>query len=507
MWTGSSLVRMRHEGHNEGSNMVITHKIPVASPNSSITLPSISEQHTMLQQLRHQLLPHYRPILQQGAGPIRVMAQMVAELERQCRELNIAEEVMQTEIVNRTIGDVNVRLITECEGEPGGSGDYRMLAEELGIALPNEQLHGYIATGETYLWLRHQMMECERLLLAEHVDLRIYDIHAIGNPILRSWLAEEMQVWGLSATKEQVYLGLGAMDCLNKVLCGLGQMYREQGFTETAILFPEPGFGVPEWQARSYGYRLHTYQTREEDQFKLTAEKLDQILEDDPHIRIIYLTITNNPTTLAYTPDELNALHAVLAKYHETGREVLILADLAYIGTGKPKEDRARMATFTTPGVLQHCIFVSSFSKTHTLTGERFGWVTFGNPAIASAIAPGWSNSMATLPADWQLRFMAYVRLVRIRPWLGEKLRAFYRLRRQRFIAQLQRINEEQHVFERIFIDDDATVYNWSKLRPGEDAFSLFEKTGIAGVPGSGFGYTDDYVRFSIGVIPVPEAP
>ena len=62
-------------------------------------------------------------------------------------------------------------------------------------------------------------------------------------------------------------------------------------------------------------------------------------------------------------------------------------------------------------------------------------------------------------------------------------------------------------MFERIFIDDDATVYNWSKLRPGEDAFSLFEKTGIAGVPGSGFGYTDDYVRFSIGVIPVPEAP
>src|SRR5438094_5925375 len=120
-------------GANEGSNMVITHKIPVDSPGSSNI--SVPEQHARLLQLRHQLLPHYRPILQQGAGPIRVMAQMVAELERQCRELNIAEEVMQTEIVNRTIGDVNVRLITECEGEPGGSGDYRMLAEELGIAL------------------------------------------------------------------------------------------------------------------------------------------------------------------------------------------------------------------------------------------------------------------------------------------------------------------------------------------------------------------------------------
>ena len=111
---------------------------------------------------------------------------------------------------------------------------------------------------------------------------------------------------------------------------------------------------------------------------------------------------------------------------------------------------------------------------------------------------------MASLPSEWQLRFMAYYRLIQDRPWLGNKLRAFYRLRRQRFIAQLQRIDAEQHLFERIYIDDDATVYNWSKLKSGEDAFSFFEKTGIAGVPGSGFGYSDEYVRFSIGVIPVP---
>src|SRR5205823_5721011 len=151
-------------GADEGSIMVITHKTSVDSPNSSITLPSIAEQHTILRQLRHELLLQYRPILQQGAGPIRVMARMVAELEHRCRELNIAEEVMKSEIVNRTIGDVNLRLITECEGEAGGPGDYRMLAEELGVALPNEQLHGYVASGQTYLWLRDQMLECERLL-------------------------------------------------------------------------------------------------------------------------------------------------------------------------------------------------------------------------------------------------------------------------------------------------------------------------------------------------------
>src|SRR5947207_4021399 len=101
-------------GANEGSNMVITHKIPVDSPGSSNTSLSVPEQHAKLRQLRHQLLLHYRPILQQGAGPIRVMARMVAELERQCREFNISDEVMQTEIVNLTKGEVNLGLVTEC---------------------------------------------------------------------------------------------------------------------------------------------------------------------------------------------------------------------------------------------------------------------------------------------------------------------------------------------------------------------------------------------------------
>ena len=111
-------------GANKGGFMVISHNFPVVSPRSSIIDLSTSEQHATLRRLRHQLLLHYRPILQQGAGPIRVMAQMVAELQRQCRELGVSEEVMQTEIVNRTIGDVNLRLVTELS-TVGGRFRYR----------------------------------------------------------------------------------------------------------------------------------------------------------------------------------------------------------------------------------------------------------------------------------------------------------------------------------------------------------------------------------------------
>ncbi len=469
------------------------------------TILSIDEQRSQLRQLRHELLVKYRPLLMKGAGPIRVMARVVAELTQECRQRHFAETLIQAEIVNRTIGDINVRHIIECEGEAGGRGDYRMLADELGVALPGEKLHGYTASGESYLWLRAQMMECEHLLLEQHFDPRIYDIYGVGNPTLRGWLTQEMQQWGISIPVEQLYLSLGAMDGIDKVLRAVHLIYRERGQQEVSILFPEPGFNTPEWQARSYGYQLYHFPTLPEHHFKLTAEQLEQQLNTHPNIRVLYLTITNNPTTFAYTADELNALHAVLRRQRERGHVVYMLADLAYIGTGQPQEDQDRMATFATPDVLRSTIFVSSFSKTHTLTGERFGWVTIGDPTLAPQLTASWTNSMATLPGEWQLRYMAYYRLMQSRPWLGEKLRNFYRLRRQALVRQLQHINEEQHLFAAIYIDDDATVYNWSRLVAGEDAFSLFEKTGIAGVPGSGFGYSDEYVRFSVGVVPVME--
>jgi aspartate/methionine/tyrosine aminotransferase len=451
------------------------------------------------------MVERYRPVIMQGAGPIRVMARMVGELEQQCRDNHIDEEVIQSEIVNRTIGDVNLRRVSECEGITGGPRDYRMLADELGVALPGEQLHGYTASGETYLWLREEMMHCERELLQQHFDVRVYDIPGIGNPLLREWLVEDMQRWGLPVAKEQLYLGMGAMDSTDKVLRAMHQLLRERDGISPAILFPEPGFNVPEWQACSFGYALHHFHTDAEHAFKLTPAELGAWLQQWPDIRLIYLTITNNPTTFAYSADELHALYAVLRPYWEAGRDIYILADLAYIGTSEPAADLQRMETFAVPDVLRHSIFISSFSKSYTLTGERFGHVTIGDLKLAPALGVGWSNSTASLPGEWQLRYMAYYRLIQSRPWLIEKLRTLYRLRRARLIAQLKLLNARQNLFEEIYLGDDATVYNWSRLRQGEDAFSLFEKTGIAGVPGSGFGYSDDYIRFSIGVIPVPQ--
>src|SRR5437763_7797506 len=102
------------------------------------------------------------------------------------------------------------------------------------------------------------------------------------------------------------------MYSIDKVFRGLTQSSQEQHNTNTAVLFPEPGFNVPEWQAKSFGYQLYQFRTRAEDNFKLIAIQLDDILQQVPDIRIIYLTVTNNQTAFAYTADELTKLFKVL---------------------------------------------------------------------------------------------------------------------------------------------------------------------------------------------------
>jgi aspartate/methionine/tyrosine aminotransferase len=483
------------------SASVATPDIAPASPktNGKTRPPSKTQAaRVTVARLRDEACERARPEVGVGGAPIRVMARMVSELEAQCRELDVPRAVMAEGIVNRTIGDVDVRRISARDD----GAEYVTLADEMGLALPGERFDGYTATGERYRWLHERMLDYERQLLERHIDLRIYDLPALGNQVLREMLSEHAQrLWGFTIPWSQIHLSLGSLDGLDKFWRGYKMMMRQRGMDQIAVLFPAPGFNVPEWQATSFGLRIHRIVTRAENGFKITPEELRAALEDAPDIRLFYLTVSSNPTAFAYTPDELRALFAVV---RACDREITIVADLAYIGTGDPDADRARMWTFNEPGTLERSVLVNSFSKTHTLTGDRLGWVAFGDAQLAAGVAAGWANSMATLPSDWQLRYMAIVELYQQHPEIEDKIRALYRLRRERLGRQLQALNEKHHLFAKINLDDGGTVYNWSQLAPGEDVFSLFSKTGIAGVPGGAFGYSDDFVRLSVGCIPVP---
>src|SRR5258707_12834 len=209
------------------------------------TAAGIQDTHpALLARLPDEAGERARPQVKAGGAPIRVMARMVAEIGAQAREAGIPDADVITAVVNRTIGDVDLRRVSPVlDGT-----QYVSLADDMGLALPGEMIAGQRATGKTYRWIHESMLEFERELLARHFDLRMYDIAGVGNPLLRAMLIRHAERHcGFTLPAEQIYLSLGALDGLDKFFRGFAMLQRQTGHQQTAVMFPAPSFNVPEW--------------------------------------------------------------------------------------------------------------------------------------------------------------------------------------------------------------------------------------------------------------------
>jgi aspartate/methionine/tyrosine aminotransferase len=423
---------------------------------------------------------------------------MMNEVQAEARKAGISPDVLRRELVNRTIGDVNVRMITE---NIGGV-DYSTIGEDLGIILPGEEIAGRISDGAVHRELNRREEEIEMRLLRDYGwDVRVYDVFGVGNPLLREKLAARFErAWSIPVTPERTFISIGALDALYKSVLSLGYQFKKKYGKAASFAFPAPGFAVVNWQVEMSGLKLVKIHTSADNNFKLNYCIMKEALEADPELRLLYLTVSNNPTAFSYSAKEIREVYRAII---EDGREFAVLADLAYIGTGPDEADAERMAAFDNPEMLERTLFVNSLSKVFTLTGDRCGWVSFQNAEWEDIMKVAWNNTTAGLPAEWQLHFTALIEWFDEHPEIQEKIKSLYDLRREHLRKELHEINDRYGLFEVIGMDDHATIYNWSKLQPGEDALSLFEKTGIAGVSGSAFGYEDEYIRLSVGFIPI----
>jgi aspartate/methionine/tyrosine aminotransferase len=474
-------------------------RVASSSPTGNGHHPlSEEEQIEFVRQLRHEAVARYRELFKTASSPIRTMARMMNEVQTTARKAGISPDVLRRELVNRTIGDVNVRMITE---NMGGV-DYSTIGEDLGIILPGEEIAGRISDGAVHEELHRREAEIElRLLYDYHWDMRIYDVFGVGNPLLREKLAARFEkAWGIPVSADRTFISIGALDALYKSILSLGYQFKVKYGKPSSFAFPAPGFAVVNWHVQMAGLKLTILHTESDNDFKLNYSAMKQALADDPELRLLYLTVSNNPTAFSYSPDEIREVYRAII---EDGREFAVLADLAYVGTGPAQDDAARMAAFNTPEILQRTIFVNSLSKVFTLTGDRCGWISFCNPDWEDMMKIAWNNTTAGLPASWQLHFTALIEWFDEHPEIQEKIKDLYDLRREHLRRELHALNEQYDLFDTIGMDDHATIYNWSKLKPGEDALTLFDKTGIAGVSGSAFGYDDQYIRFSVGFTPI----
>lgn len=294
---------------------------------------------------------------------------------------------------------------------------------------------------------------------------------------------EKMRGWRPSP--QNVCVSVGAKHALFNLALALYEPGDE-------VVIPKPYWVSYPEQVRMMGANPVLVDTREQDGWKLTADRLERALT--PKTKAVIINTPSNPTGIAYTEAETHGLLEVLRK-HECWLIVdEIYAQLVYDGF------KFVSAAKIAPDLRDRIVIVDGVSKTFAMTGWRIGW-TLAPPALTKALdtVQGQSTSNATAVAQH-----AAVAALRTPIADFEHTRAMFERRRDAMVAGLEsipgiRCRKPEGAFY-AFADVRALYgleWNGKTIESDEDVvFWWLDQAHVAAVPGSGFG-APGYIRFS----------
>lgn len=141
------------------------------------------------------------------------------------------------------------------------------------------------------------------------------------------------------------------------------------------VIVPEPSFVAYKGCTAFTGATAKVINLRAEDEFKLTAEMLEEAITEKT--KVVILPFPNNPTGAIMTREELKPIVDVLKD-----KNVIILSDEIYAELTYG-ENHVSIASF--PEVRDKTLLISGFSKAYAMTGWRLGYIC-GHPVLMDAI-------------------------------------------------------------------------------------------------------------------------
>ena len=224
--------------------------------------------------------------------------------------------------------------------------------------------------------------------------------------------------------------------------------------------------------------------TTEETGFKITPELLKAAIT--PKTRMLILTTPSNPTGSIYSQSELEGLAQVLK-----GTDILVASDEMY-------EKLTYEGSFTSTASIsddmyQRTITINGLSKSVAMTGWRFGYMASADKELIKATKKLQSQSTSNINSITQKAAIT---------GLDGSADADIAMMREAFIDRRNKAVEQFNAIDGLSVlKPDGAFYlfvNISEVEKDSLKFckDLLEKTGVAVVPGVGFG-SDGYFRFS----------
>ena len=218
--------------------------------------------------------------------------------------------------------------------------------------------------------------------------------------------------------------------------------------------------------------------------FKITADQLKAAIT--PKTKMVILTTPSNPTGSVYSEDELRALAEVLE-----GTDIIVASDEMYeklvygidfVATASLSED-----------MYQRTVTINGLSKSVAMTGWRFGYLATPNQELISAMNKLQSQSTSNINSITQKAAIPAL--------LGDVDDEIEQMRR----AFEGRAEEAVKLFNEIngisVLKPQGAFYLFVNIKDiSNDSIEfckeLLQATGVAVVPGIGFG-AEGYFRFS----------
>ncbi|MEY3090842.1 MAG: hypothetical protein RL113_1158 [Pseudomonadota bacterium] len=227
-----------------------------------------------------------------------------------------------------------------------------------------------------------------------------------------------------------------------------------------------------------------TIETDETSGFKMTPEQLKAAIT--PKTKMVVLTSPSNPTGSVYSKEELTSLAEVLK-----GTDILVASDEMYEKLVFGIDFTA--AASISEDMYQRTVTINGLSKSVAMTGWRFGYLATPNKELIASMDKLQSQSTSNINSITQKAAIPAL--------LGEVDDDIESMRR----AFEARANEAVDLFNAIdglsVLKPQGAFYLFVNIKAlSNDSMEfckeLLQETGVAVVPGIGFG-AEGYFRFS----------
>lgn len=233
-------------------------------------------------------------------------------------------------------------------------------------------------------------------------------------------------------------------------------------------------------------------QTKEEDNFKFTAEELKAAIT--PKTKALVLNSPSNPTGMVYSGEELREIAQIVVEH-----DIFVIADEIYEKLIYDGKEHVSIASFGEE-IKKRTIIVNGVSKSYAMTGWRIGF-TAASAEITKVMANMQSHA-ASNPSS--ISQAAALEAYNGTQDTVESMRKVFEERRNYMVDRINSINgvscikPEGAFYVMMNIKDILGREYYGRKITTSDEFCelLLEKSLVALVPGSGFG-AEGFVRWS----------